>query len=214
MTIASTCASKVNHCTEPSIVRENIALGHVAMDPPPLPAMRYPNLRHRPDVGSRQPACLSVVDAERDAAVEIISAGNRSVARVDLAQPNFCEIPGRSERAVGEPSRHASWERMPKQQGLSGNGNQIFECAQVEKEHHWLPRLMDPWFPDVSYAGSRRDMLSTPSMVTSQLCAIGYLAKIAPIRFRAFSAATCGVIPSRITSASAVPQICWASASA
>ena len=47
-----------------------------------------------------------------------------------------------------------------------------------------------------------------------QLCAIGYLARIAPIRLSAFSAAACGVIPSRTTSASAAPQICWAFASA
>ena len=52
------------------------------------------------------------------------------------------------------------------------------------------------------------------SIAASQLCAIGYLPRIASIRLSAFSAAACTVIPSRITSASAVPQICWESASA
>ena len=47
-----------------------------------------------------------------------------------------------------------------------------------------------------------------------QLSTTGYFARIAPIRVSAFSAAACGVIPSRITSASAAPQSCWAFASA
>jgi hypothetical protein len=43
---------------------------------------------------------------------------------------------------------------------------------------------------------------------------IRYFAMIVPMRLSAFSAATCGVMPSRITSASAAPQICCAFASA
>jgi hypothetical protein len=51
-------------------------------------------------------------------------------------------------------------------------------------------------------------------LLVCQLSAIGYFAKSAPIRASAFSAAACGVIPSRMMSASAAPQTCWASASA
>ena len=48
----------------------------------------------------------------------------------------------------------------------------------------------------------------------SQACVIGYLARISPIRFKATSAAACGVMFWRITLAWAWPQICAAFASA
>jgi hypothetical protein len=50
--------------------------------------------------------------------------------------------------------------------------------------------------------------------IICQLSAIGYFARISPIRLSAFSAAACGVIPSRMMSASAPPQTCWAATSA
>ena len=56
-----------------------------------------------------------------------------------------------------------------------------------------------------------------PSSTTwrrSQACVIGYLARISPIRFKAPSAATSGVMFWRITLACAEPQICAAFASA
>ena len=52
------------------------------------------------------------------------------------------------------------------------------------------------------------------TLIVYQVPTIGYFARIVPIRLSAFSAAACGVIPSRMTSASAAPQICWAFASA
>jgi len=52
------------------------------------------------------------------------------------------------------------------------------------------------------------------SLMVCQPSAIGYFARIAPIRLSAFSAAACGVMPSRITSPSAAPHNCWAFASA
>ena len=51
-------------------------------------------------------------------------------------------------------------------------------------------------------------------LLVCQLSEIGYLARSAPIRASAFSTAACGVTPSRMISAWAAPQICWASASA
>src|SRR5262249_5241095 len=50
--------------------------------------------------------------------------------------------------------------------------------------------------------------------IIRQLPAIGYFARISPIRLSAFSVAACGVIPSRMMSASATPQTCWAITSA
>jgi hypothetical protein len=61
---------------------------------------------------------------------------------------------------------------------------------------------------------TRQFRSEAPSIQAPQLCAIGYLAKITPILFSAFSAAACGVIPSLMTSASAAPQTCWEFASA
>jgi hypothetical protein len=50
-------------------------------------------------------------------------------------------------------------------------------------------------------------------LMRAQLCAIGNFASTCPMLLSAFSAAACGVIPSLMTSAAAVPQICWAFAS-
>ena len=50
-----------------------------------------------------------------------------------------------------------------------------------------------------------------PAIVSySQACPIGYLARILPMRFKALSAASCGVMFSRMTLACAEPQICAA----
>jgi hypothetical protein len=58
------------------------------------------------------------------------------------------------------------------------------------------------------------DASATPRDVTAQPSSIGYLAKIASIRVKAFSAAASGVIPLRMMSAQAVLQTCvfWTSA--
>ena len=101
--------------------------------------------------------------------------------------------------------------------------------ARTLSRRHSRSTQIDPqaWFATRGYprkaaggvAGARNpwtaaDPPGRHRRFTSQLAVIGYLARISRILFRAFSAAACGVIPSLMTSASAVPQICWEFASA
>src|SRR5262249_31717619 len=105
------------------------------------------------------------------------------------------EDKGQEDRRIGNDKRHRP---------------RVFRTLQVAA----------PGAPSWHHKGARGQRLGNFENLgsvhdpASQVCAMGYLARIVPIRFSAFSAAACGVIPSLITSASAVPQICWASASA
>src|SRR5262249_46013281 len=96
---------------------------------------------------------------------------------------------------------------------LAGRGQHSdFRYAPIAdaRSADWRPPLSAPEGDIAPWnAGTRRRTL-----IVYQVPTIGYFARIVPIRLSAFSAAACGVIPSRMTSASAAPQICWALASA